>query len=309
MKVAVIGGMGFIGSKLSESLVASGNDVTVFDLCWFGVKSLKSPLVQKDFRALDVEDLVGFDAVVHLANVANDPAVDLDPVISWEINSLGSMNLAELCVEAGVKKLVFFSSGSVYGVSEEDKVTEETKLKPISAYNKTKMIAERVFLSYAHKIDLHILRPATVCGTSLRTRFDVVVNLLVQQAISNGQVKVLGGDQYRPHVHIDDIVDVTMACLQGRIPPDIFNVGFEVLTVKELAVKICEKVGCEMLVLPSNDPRSYRLSSDKLLGTGFKPRKGVDDAISDLVGGLIDGSLVVDESAYSIAFLKSQSIS
>ena len=148
------------------------------------------------------------DVIIHLANVANDPAVELNPTMSWEINVLAGQQLIDKAKRANIKQFIFASSGSVYGVKKEDQVTEDLSLVPISTYNKTKMVAERVFMSYSPYMKVHCVRPATVCGYSERMRLDVAVNLLTMQALEKGVITVLGGNQIRPNIHIDDITDL-----------------------------------------------------------------------------------------------------
>ena len=181
------------------------------DAQWFG-KNLKNnknlKIINKDIRNLDEKIFKKVYAVFHLANIANDPAVELKPELSWEVNVLSSMKIIEFCIKNKVKKFFFASSGSVYGVKKEKKVTENLSLEPISVYNKTKMIAERIFLSYQKKIKLYIIRPATVCGVSRRQRLDVSVNALTISALKNKLITVFGGQQIRPNIHIDDLVRV-----------------------------------------------------------------------------------------------------
>ena len=143
-----------------------------------------------------------------ISNVANDPAVELNPSMSWEINVLAGHQLIEKAKIYKVKQFIFASSGSVYGIKKEEKVTEDLSLVPVSTYNKTKMIAEKVFKSYEKFMKVHSIRPATVCGLSPRMRLDVAVNLLTFQALSKNKITVLGGTQVRPNIHIDDICEV-----------------------------------------------------------------------------------------------------
>ena len=174
------------------------------------------------------------DCVFHLANIANDPSVELNEKLSWEVNVLAGYQLMERCIENNVKRFVFASSGSVYGLKDQDKVTEDLSLVPISAYNKTKMIAERVFMSFKDKIEVFNIRPATVCGISERMRLDLSVNMLVYQAIKNKNINIFGGSQIRPNIHIDDLVDVYMHFLEQNHPAGVYNAGFENLKIIEL---------------------------------------------------------------------------
>ena len=167
-------------------LLADGHNVTSIDTQWFGNALTKHPQLTNlklDVRETNQIPLDGVEAVIHLANIANDPAVELNPTLSWEVNVLAGQQLADRAVRAGVKHFIFASSGSVYGVKDEPQVTEDLTLVPISVYNKTKMVAERVFLSYANQMQVHCIRPATVCGLSPRMRLDVSVNMLTYQGL------------------------------------------------------------------------------------------------------------------------------
>ena len=211
MNILVTGGCGYKGSVLIPKLLKEGHKVINLDTQWFGNYLVKSPNlvnIKQDIRNLSLEIFKDVDSIIHLANIANDPAVILNPALSWEVNVLASQQLADKAIRAGVKQIIFASSGSVYGVKNEPKVTEDLELVPISVYNKTKMVAERVFLSYQNRIKIHCIRPATVCGISPRMRLDVAVNLLTYQALQNGFINVLGGSQTRPNIHIRDMVNV-----------------------------------------------------------------------------------------------------
>ena len=181
----------------------------------------------------------GVDTVFHLANVANDPCSDLNSKLNWEVNALASMQLVEMAIKKKVRQFVFASSGSVYGVKEEPLVTEELSLVPISDYNKTKMISERVLLSYADKILISCIRPATVCGYSPRMRLDLSVNMLTMQALTNQKITVFGGNQTRPNIHIKDLVSVYLHTLANpEKMTGIFNAGFENLSIMEIAERV-----------------------------------------------------------------------
>ena len=214
-----------------------------------------------------------FDTVFHLANIANDPSVDLNPYSSWEVNVLAGMRLIDRASRQGVKQFIFASSSSVYGLKSEPRVTEDLELVPLCEYNKTKMVAERVVMSYSDVMTTTIFRPATVCGYSPRMRLDLTVNLLTMQALTKGVITVLGGDQTRPNIHIDDLVDLYLFAFDRRLA-GLYNAGFENLKVREIADRDCRRRSpAEIKVLPSNDPRSYSVCSDRLLATGFAPKK------------------------------------
>ena len=171
-------------------------------------------------------------------------------------------------------------------------MTEDLPLLPISTYNKTKMVAEQIVSNWRDEFRVISLRPATICGYSPRMRFDLAVNLLTYQALANKYIKVLGGSQVRPNIHIADMVQVYRHFINNRsIPSGSYNAGFENLTILEIANRIATEVGAEITVEESNDPRSYRLDSSKLLATGFKPQFNISDAIGELKSRFIAGTL------------------
>ena len=208
-------------------------------------------------------------------------------------------------IRNGVKHLLYASSGSVYGLKEEPNVTEDLPLVPISVYNKTKMVAERVFLSYADHMQVHCIRPATVCGVSPRMRLDVSVNMLTYQALKNGKITVFGGSQTRPNIHIDDIVNVYLHFLKNpNLPSGCYNAGFENISIMDIANLVKQKVGAEVVVSESNDPRSYRQDSSKLLSTGFAPSKSVSVAIDEIVDAYRQGNLPDGENCYTVKTMR-----
>src|SRR5262249_6594097 len=221
MAVLVTGGCGYIGTRLTEAVLArTDHDVTVVDTAWFGNYLAPHPRLRVDVcdvPALDGFDLSSFDTIFHLAGIANDPSAELNPYRSWEVNVLATMRLVDRAARQGVRQFVFPSSGAVYGVRMEPRITEDLDLMPISDYNKTKMVAERVILSYADRMTTTILRPATVCGFSPRMRLDLTVNLLTMQALTSGRMTVFGGAQVRPNIHIDDLVDLYLFAHERRL--------------------------------------------------------------------------------------------
>jgi nucleoside-diphosphate-sugar epimerase len=308
MRILVTGGCGYKGSVLVPLLLADGHEVVSVDTQWFGNHLPPHPKLtnlQLDIRDTDAIPLNGVEAIIHLANIANDPAVDLNPTLSWEVNVLAGQQLADRAVRAGVKQFIFASSGSVYGVKDEPKVTEDLTLVPISVYNKTKMVAERVFLSYQDQMQVHCIRPATVCGVSPRMRLDVSVNMLSYQALKNGRITVFGGDQTRPNIHIQDIVNVYRHFLaHPEIPSGCYNAGFENISILDIAERVKSKIGAEIVVSASNDPRSYRQDSGRLMATGFKPSHSVADAISEIAEAFRQKSLPDDESCYTVKWMR-----
>jgi nucleoside-diphosphate-sugar epimerase len=201
------------------------------------------------------------------------------------------MRLADQAVRRGVRQFIYASSGSVYGVKDDPEVTEDLEPEPLTEYNKTKMVAERVLLSYADQMAVQIVRPATVCGVSPRMRLDVSVNMLTMQALTNGRITVFGGDQVRPNIHIDDITDLYVFLLERPGITGVFNAGFENVSIREIAERVARSIPAEILITPSNDPRSYRQNSDKLRQAGFTPRKTIDDAIREIVVAYQRGDL------------------
>ena len=313
MRILVTGGCGYVGSVLVPQLLSDGHNVLVIDDQWFGNFLPSHPelaISKKSINQIDDADLNGIEAVIHLANVANDPSVELNPTFSWEVNVLHTTQFLELCKRAkSVKKFMFASSGSVYGVKSEPNVTEELSLVPISAYNKTKMSAERVCLSYAEYFDVICVRPATVCGVSLRMRFDVVVNMFVLQAFTKSKITVLGGEQVRPNIHIDDMACVYTHFLgKNGLGSAIYNAGFENISVMDIAKMVQEVFKVEIEVKPSNDPRSYRQDSTKLLETGFVRKKSVSDAISEISTKLKNGEVKDDERWHTVKWMTSEKI-
>jgi nucleoside-diphosphate-sugar epimerase len=213
------------------------------------------------------------------------------------------MRLIDRAARQGVKQFVFASSASVYGLKSEPNVTEDLELVPISEYNKTKMVAERVVKSYGDQMVTTNIRPATVCGWSPRMRLDVVVNLLTMQALKKGELTVLGGDQTRPNIHIDDMVDLYLFVLEQRLA-GTYNAGFENISVLDIAEAIRQEVNATITIKPSNDPRSYRVNSDRLLATGFRPTRTVQMAIREMVQAYRDGRLSDDPICYNVKWMQ-----
>jgi nucleoside-diphosphate-sugar epimerase len=302
--IVVTGGCGFIGHALTTSLLELGHLVRVIDAMWFGnylPEHENLEVVKADVRNLEESCFEGVDTIFHLANVANDPCSDLNSKLNWEVNALASMQLVEMAIKKEVRHFVFASSGSVYGVKEEPLVTEELSLVPISDYNKTKMISERVLLSYADKILVSCIRPATVCGYSPRMRLDLAVNMLTMQALTNQKITVFGGDQTRPNIHIRDLVSVYVHALNNpEKMTGIFNAGFENISIMEIAERVVRHVPAEIIVTESNDPRSYRLSSQKLLDTGFAPASSVEEGILEVIEAFNSGKLQMEERYFNV---------
>ena len=294
MRILVTGGCGYKGHVLIPKLLTKGHQVRVLDTEWFGNFHEQHPQLETivgDVNAPTSFKLEDIDAIIHLASIANDPCGDIDPKLTWETSCLATMKLADEAARVGVKRFIYASSGSVYGVKTEENVTEDLTLEPLSEYNKTKMVSERVLKSYEEQMKVQIVRPATVCGLSPRMRLDVSVNMLTVQALTTGVIKVFGGTQVRPNIHIDDICDLYVFLLDKPELEGIFNAGFENISILEIARLVKERVECEIVITGSNDPRSYRLDSSKLLNTGFKPKKTVAHAIDEIIAAFRNGVL------------------
>lgn len=296
-KVLVIGGAGYVGSQLVPALLKSDFYVRVLDTFWYGSKHLedlrdaKLELVHADMRDVNkVSDaLKGIDVVIHLACISNDPSFDLDPKLGKSINLDSFRPIINLLNTSDVKRFIYASSSSVYGISEEERVTEELELTPLTDYSKFKAECEQIQLNELRSdICSTVIRPATVCGFSTRQRFDLVVNILTASAIINREVRVFGGSQYRPNLHIEDMVQAYLCILNADskvVDKEIFNVGSRNLTVREIAESVQSVIDIDIPIqfLETNDLRSYRVDSTKILDRlEFAPKFTIEDAIQDL---------------------------
>ena len=311
MKILVTGGCGYKGHVLIPKLLNNGHKVIAFDIQWFGNflnphSNLK--VVKGDVRNIDEIPLEGVECIIHLASIANDPCGDLNPKLTWEVSALATMQLADKAKRHGVKRFIYASSGSVYGIKEEENVTEDLELNPISEYNKTKMVAERVLLSYQGDMIVQIIRPATVCGYSPRMRLDVSVNLLTMHALSKGKITVFGGAQIRPNIHIDDITDLYIHFINHPEFVGVYNAGFENISILKIAQMVTESLPVEIEIIESSDPRSYRVNSDKVLATGFTPKKSVSNAISEIVEKYNSGILKDEEKFYNLKWMQTNEL-
>ena len=307
MNILVTGGCGYKGTVLVPKLLQRGYSVRVLDSMWFGNFLAPHPnlsVIEGDVRDIDAINLDDIDVIIHLSSVANDPCGDLDPKLTWEISALATMQLADKAARSGVRQFIYASSGSVYGVKEEEQVTEDLTLRPISEYNKTKMVSERVLLSYADRMVVQVIRPATVCGYSPRMRLDVSVNMLTIQALAKGRITVFGGKQVRPNIHIDDITDVYLHMIDRPDLTGVYNAGFENISILDIAQLVTKYIPVDIVVTESNDPRSYRINSDKLLSTGFGPKKSVDHAIREMIELYNCGALKDEEHFHNLTWMQ-----
>ena len=230
-KILVTGGSGYQGVKLIKKLISAKYKVINIDNNLFGNYFIKHRNVknyQLDINQIHKINLRNVYGCIHLASIANDPMVDLNQSFSWETSALGTMALMEQLKKYKVKKIIYASSGSVYGIKKEKKVTEDLLPVPISIYNKTKMIAERVLESYQNQIKIHSIRPATVCGYSPRMRLDISVNMFVYQALVKKKLIVFGGKQIRPNINIKDLINVYIHFIKNpQFKSGNYNAGFE----------------------------------------------------------------------------------
>lgn len=303
MRILVVGGAGYVGSKLVPHLLEKGYAVTVLDLYIYGKDVLeKHPNlleIQGDMRDLSLVDraLEGCEAVIHLACISNDPSFELNPELGKSINFDAFEPFVALAKKRGVERFIYASSSSVYGVKEEPNVTEEMSLEPLTDYSKFKAACEEILLKYRDENFIcTILRPATVCGYAPRQRLDVIVNILTNQAYHTGNIKIMGGGQMRPNIHIDDMVDAYLCVLEApeeKIQGEIFNVGYHNHTVKEIGeIVACSVDGCKIDLIPTNDNRSYHISSDKIARTlNFVPLRSLKEAVESLIDAFETGKL------------------
>ena len=308
MKILITGGCGYVGTVLTQTLLNEGHEIIVVDTQWFGNYLLDHPrltMLKQDVRDMDSIHLEGVKCILHMANISNDPSVELNPTLSWEVNVLAAQQLADMAIRAGVLQFINASSGSVYGIKEEEHVTEDLTLVPISVYNKTKMVAERVLLSYQDQMQVINIRPATVCGYSPRMRLDVSVNMLTMQALKNGKITVFGGQQTRPNIHIQDLIRVYLHFLKKpELSSGCYNAGFENISILDIAKRVQEKVPSEIIISESNDPRSYRQNSDKLKATGFEKKYFIKDAIDEIIEKYYSGKLKDEVQCYNVKWMK-----
>lgn len=300
MNILLTGSHGYIGSVLHERLLAAGHNVGCVDTQWF----VKPGEQHEPIDVRELTGLMGYDAIIHLASIANDPSVDHYPKRSWETSVLATQQLCQMAVRDGMRRFIYASSVSVYG-ADRGMVTEEMDLRPLSDYNKTKMCAERVLMSYAPSIQSQIIRPATVCGLSPRMRLDVSVNMLTMQALTRGVMTLHGGQQMRPSIHIDDMCDLYLFMLDHPEHTGVFNAGFENLSLLAMAHKVLEHVpSAHIEITPQRDARSYQVNSDKLLATGFRPKKTVDDAIQEIIASYAAGGLRDEPRFHNLSWMQ-----
>lgn len=320
-KILVTGGAGYVGARLVPRLLAENYFVTVLDLMLFGEEVIKShpnlKMIKGDIRDRTLLSQITptHDVVIHLACISNDPSFELNPSLGKEINLDAFRPLVYTSKQAGVKRFIYASSSSVYGVKSENNVHEGMKLEPLTDYSKFKAECETILNEFnSDQFTAVTIRPATVCGYSPRQRLDVVVNILTNLAIHKREITIFGGEQLRPNIHIEDMVDAYIALINApkeKISGKIFNAGYENQTVREIAIIVRNVIGDDVRLVFSttNDNRSYHISSKKIeKELGFVAKRTIQDAVQDLKfamdKGLLPNSLD-DERYFNIKRMKS----
>ncbi len=326
-RIFVTGGAGYCGSRLVPKLLARGYQVTVYDMMYFGDHFLpkRNPqlrLIEGDIRdtAKVAAAVAGHDAFVSLACISNDASFELDERLSTSINYDAFEPMVLAAKHAGVKRFVYASSSSVYGVSDQADVTEDHPLVPLTLYNKYKGLCEPLLAKHSDERFVGVtFRPATVCGYAPRQRLDLSVNILTNHAVNNNKITVFGGSQLRPNLHIQDYVDAVelfLAAPDEKIRDEIFNVGYQNLSIMEIADLVSRVVReefpqrdrIEIVTTPTDDIRSYHINSDKIRRTlGFRPRHTIADAVRELCGAFREGRLpnsMHDDQYFNVRRLK-----
>ena len=293
--ILITGGAGYVGSVLTKDLLKKGYQVTVLDLMIYGSEVLTKhknlSIIKGDIRDQNLLNKVipGHEVIIHLACISNDPSFELNPKLGRSINLESFLPLVEISKKKDVKRFIYASSSSVYGIKNEKDVHEDMELNPLTDYSKYKMECERILLKFKSKdFTPVIIRPATVCGYSPRQRLDVVVNIFANLGFNNREIKVFGGKQLRPNIHMKDMVNAYLILLEAeneKVSGEIFNAGYENISVQDLAKLTKSVLGDDIKLhnIPSNDNRSYHISSKKIKNIlKFEPKYTIKNAIEDL---------------------------
>lgn len=322
--VLVTGGAGYVGAALVPKLLTKGYSVKVIDLYIYGKDVLDSVkyhprLLQvkgdiRDRKLLEKE-LPGYDVVIHLACISNDATYELDPAVGKSINYDAFLNLVDIAKKSKIKRFIYASSSSVYGIKDEKEVTEDIPLEPLTDYSKYKAKCEEVLLNAASENFIAtVIRPATVCGYSPRMRLDLTVNILTNHAVNKREITVFGGEQMRPNLHIEDMTDLYVYLLDlpsEKVHKKIYNVGYENYKVKDIAKIVKNIIGGDISIVttPTSDNRSYHISSEKIKKElGFKPKHSIEEAVQDLKKAFEEGKIpnpMSDIRYYNIKTMRS----
>lgn len=327
--VLITGGAGYVGTVLTERLLALGHNVLVYDALWYGCHIKPHPrlrVVEGDIRdAQRFSDACwGVDAVIHLACISNDPSFELNEDLSKSINYDCFEPMVVAAKARGVRRFVYASTSSVYGVSEVPDVREDHPLVPLTLYNKFKGLCEPLLFKHQSADFVCVtIRPATVCGFSPRMRLDLSVNILTTQAVNKGEITVFGGEQQRPNIHIEDMCDLYQLLLElpdEKIAGETFNAGYQNQSIKDIAEIVARTVQTEfpdkgairIKYTPTNDIRSYRINSDKIAQKlGFVPKRSIQDAVKDICAAFRKGAIpnaLGDERYVNVQVLKKKGV-
>ncbi len=327
--VLITGGAGYVGNVLVPLLIANNYNIIVYDTLFFYENTLKEnkklKIVKGDIRDIDTfkANLKNVDAVIHMACISNDPSFELDSNLSTSINFTCFEPLVIASKEAGVKRFIYCSSSSVYGVSDTPNVTETHPLVPLTQYNKYKALCEPLLFKHQDKNFICVtIRPATVCGYSPRCRLDLTVNILTNHAFNNNKILVFGGSQKRPNLHVKDMAEAYKVLLEAddaKIAGEIFNIGYENYSVDEIAnivkaslEKFENRKNITIEKVASDDNRSYQINSEKIFKVlGFKPKRSLEDAVYDLCEAFNKGYLpnsLTDDKYINVKVMKNKNI-
>ncbi len=327
--ILITGGAGYVGSLLTPKLLDAGCKVTVYDTLYFGDFLPRHPnlrVIEGDIR--DTAKLAaafeGVEAVINLACISNDASFELDEALSTTINLDCFEPLVIAAKKAGVRRFIYASSSSVYGVSEAPEVTEDHPLLPLTLYNKYKGMCEPLLLKHqSPEFTCVVIRPATVCGYAPRLRLDLSVNILTNHAVTNGRIKVFGGVQRRPNLNILDMCDLYQLLLKlpaETIAGGTYNAGYQNYTIMEIAEMVRsvvveefpERKEIEIVTEPTDDIRSYHINSDKIARElGFRPRYTIEDAVRSLCLAFKKGAIpnsMTDDHYYNVRRLKALNV-